>query len=307
MGERSSAPEVFGLLSDQTRVDILCAVAEVRAEIAPMEGQSVELGFSEIYDRVDVDNTSKLSYHLGELTGTFLRKGEEGYTFTHAGERIVRFVLSENYREPSTIEPTPVDGQCPFCGESALRASLREKFFYVKCAACERPVIGQPVTPAQVRGDDEAAVIRSVREKHSILAQQWQVGLCPECGARLEEGDRSVQRAELAGADLFVVSDQCGSCLRRYNAPMAYRIAYHPASIAFHWDRGIDVTSKSIWAFHEHVLEGRWESRRTSTDPDEYEVRYHHDTDTLRVTLDEHAKVTHTERVRRSEVSSDHS
>lgn len=303
MNEPRSATEVFGLLSDQTRVDVLCAIAEVRAETASMDSQPTELGFSEIYDRVDVDNTSKLSYHLGELTGTFLRKGEDGYAFTHAGERIVRFVLSENYRKPATIEPTPVDGRCPFCGESELRAGLREKFFYVRCGACERPVMGQPVTPAQTRGD-EADVIESVREKHAILARQWQVGLCPECGARLAETGRTIRRTDMAEADLFVVSDQCEACLRRYNAPMAYRVAYHPASVAFHWDHGIDVTARGIWAFHEHVLEGEWKTQRTSTDPDEYEVRYRHGPDTLRVALDEHAKVTHSERVRRSEAHS---
>lgn len=76
METERSAADVFGLLSDETRLDILRAVASAQHE---NERTGVaDLSFSELYDRVDVENTSKLSYHLGELTGTFLRKGERG-------------------------------------------------------------------------------------------------------------------------------------------------------------------------------------------------------------------------------------
>lgn len=79
-----------------------------------------------------MENTSKLSYHLGELMGTFLRKGEDGYSFTHAGEQIVRFVLSGNYEQPREFELTETDGRCPFCGVTALRARLHHQFFLVE-------------------------------------------------------------------------------------------------------------------------------------------------------------------------------
>ena len=82
------ADEFFGLLSDETRLDILRSVA--RAQHERKQTGVASLSFSDIYDRVEVDNTSKLSYHLGELTGTFLRKHEAGYAFTHAGEQMAR-------------------------------------------------------------------------------------------------------------------------------------------------------------------------------------------------------------------------
>jgi hypothetical protein len=62
------------------------------------------LSFSGIYDRVSADSSSKLSYHLNGLTGTFPRKHENGYAFTHAGERPIRFVLAGNYQQPPAVD-----------------------------------------------------------------------------------------------------------------------------------------------------------------------------------------------------------
>jgi DNA-binding transcriptional ArsR family regulator len=87
MDTEPTADSVFGLLADEIRLDILRTVA--RAQHENRITGVTNLSFSDIYDRVDVDGTSKLSYHLGELTGTFLRKHENGYAFTHAGEQMV--------------------------------------------------------------------------------------------------------------------------------------------------------------------------------------------------------------------------
>ncbi len=91
----------------------------------------------------------------------------------------------------------------------------------------------------------------------------------------------------------------CEECLREYNSPLTYSVVYHPASIAFYWERGIDVTSRGIWEFHEYVYEGRWTSDRIASDPDEYEVVLRHEEDAVRLYLDSTASVVRTERVRR--------
>jgi len=305
MGETGDAPSVFGLLSDRTRVDILCAMAEAQLDVGGSGSGPVELGFSEIYDRVEVDNTSKLSYHLGELTGTFLLKRGDGYAFNHAGEQIVRFILAENYGEPERIGSVDLDGRCLFCGDSELQAGLHDQFFFVRCQACDRPVLGQPVTPAQTRREDAEAVVRSVRRRQVVFGRQFQQQQCPECGGLLPSDARRIRTISMGDTEMFVVTDECRECLRQYNGPLRYRVAYHPASIAFHWDRGTDVTSQGAWEFHEHVLEDRWRSSKVGEDPAEYEVVYDYDTESLRFRLDKHARVTETERARRHEGFSD--
>ncbi|RKD85938.1 winged helix-turn-helix domain-containing protein [Halopiger aswanensis] len=299
MTENRSAADIFRLLADDTRVDILRAVAVAQYELEEVGSGAAVLAFSEIYDHVDVENTSKLSYHLGELTGTYLRKSEDGYSLSHAGERIVRFILSGNYEQPEAFGPEPVNGVCVFCGENALEASLSHQFFRIDCTACEQQVTGQPITPAQVNTRDGDALIRSVKLRSTEDARQIRQRMCPECGAHLSADVIHVSESALPDADPFVVTSSCEECLREYNSPLTYSVVYHPASIAFHWNHGVDVTTRGIWEFHEYVYDGLWTSERTATDPDEYEVVLRHGDDAVRFYLDSTATVVRTERVRR--------
>ena len=98
----------------------------------------------------------------------------------------------------------------------------------------------------------------------------------------------------------YVVTDECTACLRRYNAPLCYSVAYHPASVAFHWNQGVDITSKALWEFHKYAHDDQWTAEKRGSDPDEYEVVLRHDEDMLRLYLDADATVTRTERVRRN-------
>lgn len=299
MTEDRSATDIFRLLADDTRVDILRAVAVAQYELEQVGSGAAELAFSEIYDHVDVKNTSKLSYHLGELTGTYLRKSDGGYSLSHAGERIVRFILSGNYDQPESFGPEPVDGVCIFCGKDALEASLSHQFFQIDCAACEKQVAGQPITPAQVKTRNGDDFIQSVKLRSAEDVRQIRRGMCPECGAQLSADVAEVPASALPDADSFVVTSTCEECLRKYNSPLTYSVVYHPASIAFHWDHGVDVTAQGIWEFHEYVYEGRWTSEQIASDPDEYEVVLRHGDDAVRLHLDSTATVVRTERVRR--------
>ncbi|MFD1684862.1 winged helix-turn-helix domain-containing protein [Halobellus litoreus] len=299
MTGRRSPTDIFRLLADDTRVDILRAVAVAQYDLDQVDSGAAELAFSEIYDRVDVENSSKLSYHLGELAGTYLRKTDDGYSLSHAGERIVRFILAENYGSPESFGPEPIDGVCIFCGAEALEASLSHQFFRIDCTACEQQVAGQPITPAQVRTRGTDALVQSVKRRSAEDARLIRQRLCPECGAQLSVEVVEVPASALPEAASFVVRSTCGACLREYNSPLTYSAVYHPASIAFHWERGVDVTARGLWEFHEYVYEGRWTSEQVASDPDEYEVVLRHGEDAVRLYLDSTATVVRTERVRR--------
>jgi len=299
MTENRSAADIFRLLADDTRLDILRAVAVAQYELEQVGSGAADLSFSEIYDNVDVENTSKLSYHLSELAGIYLQKSSDGYSLTHAGERIVRFILSGNYKQPESFGPRSVDGVCIFCGTEALEASLSHQFFRIDCAACERQVTGQPITPAQAKTRDEDALIRSVKLRSAEDAEQIRRLMCPECGAHLSADIVELPSGVFPDADSYAVTSTCEECLREYNSPLTYSVVYHPASIAFHWDHGVDVTTRGIWEFNEYVYEGHWTSEQIAADPDEYEVVYRRGDDTLRLSLDATATVVRTERVRR--------
>lgn len=303
METERTADDVFGLLSDEIRLDILRTVALAQHEEERTGVAS--LSFSDIYDRVDVDNTSKLSYHLGELTGTFLRKHEGGYAFTHAGERMVRFILAENYQSPSDVGTIETDGACLFCGETALRATIEDQYFMIRCSACDRPAFGYRVRPAQVRSHTKADLIGTVIWEQAGDLLKTRQGVCPDCAGRLETEvvDASDQPTGSAVPVSFAASSECQQCLRRVGLPLPYAAAYHPESVAFHWEHGVDILGTGFWEFHRHLNDGRWTSERVETDPEEYRVDLQSETTSLRLYLDGNAAVTRTERVQRRDQS----
>jgi len=299
METERTADDVFGLLSDEIRLDILRTVALAQHE--ERRTGVAALSFSDIYDRVEVDNTSKLSYHLGELTGTFLRKHEDGYAFTHAGEQLVRFILSKNYQSPSDVGEIEVDGDCLFCGESALQATIEEQYFMVRCAACERPAFSYRVRPAQVRAHTGTDLIDAVIWEQAGDLLKTRQGVCPDCAGRLETEvvDAEDEPVGSAVPVAFAAVSECQQCLRQLGLPLPYAAAYHPESIAFHWRRGVDILGTGFWEFHRYLNDGQWSSERAETDPVEYRVELRRETTSLRLYLDANALVTRTERVQR--------
>lgn len=303
MDSERAADDVFGLLADDTRLDILRTVAEAQHERRATG--VADLSFSEIYDRVDVDNTSKLSYHLGELTGTLLRKRGDSYAFTHAGERLVRFVLAENYRQPSDVGTVEADGTCFHCGEAGLEAALHEQFFMLRCRDCKRPNFGYRVTPALVRAHADEELIDAVIWELAGDLLKMRQGVCPDCGGQIVTDviDASdVESGDSVPAS-FATSSECRQCLRFVSLPLSHAVAYHPESVSFHWEHGVDIIGTGMWELHRHLHDGRWSTERVSTDPAEYRVEMRYEDTSLRLYLDESAAVTRTERVQRRDGS----
>lgn len=297
-GGRNPA-DVYGLLGDEIRIEILMAMARARHrhERESLGGDLPGLSFSDIYDEVGVDNTSKLSYHLGELDGTFLQKTEDGYTFTHAGDQLVRTILAGNYEPPPEFEPTDVEGTCPYCGEESLRSTLGNAAFFVTCTACDRPIVGYGITAAQVRSHEADELIDSVAVTMGSAYSQVRSGVCPWCSGRLATELLDEDDLELPAQVSVLVQDRCEHCLRQYNAPLPYRAAYHPASIGFHWDHGIDITATGMWEMHHYNRTGQWTADRNDGSAT-YRVVLRQDREALRLFLDDGATVTRTERVR---------
>ncbi|WP_254823175.1 helix-turn-helix domain-containing protein [Haloglomus halophilum] len=299
MGSDRPADEAFRLLSDEIRLDILRAVALAQHEVS---GAAVAApSFSDIYERVDVDNTSKLSYHLGELTGTFLRKHDGGYAFTHAGERVVRFVLAENHRRPAEFGRIDAAGNCLFCGAARLQATLEGQFFMIRCGACDRPAFSYRVTPAQVRAHEEGDLVEAVRGEQAGDFLKMRQGVCPDCAGRLETEVRAIDEApEYEGLPAsFGTFSECQECLRCLGVPLTHAAVYHPESVAFHWEHGVDILGTGVWEFHRYLREGRWTDERVDDDPETYRVDLRRDDASLRLFLDGSAAVTRTERIQR--------
>lgn len=300
MDTERTAEDVFRLLSDEIRLEVLEAVAVAQHE--EFVAGPNPLSFSEIYERVDVDSTSKLSYHLGELTGTFLRKHGGGYLFTQAGEQLVRFVLAENYESPSAFGTIETEGQCLFCGETALEATQDDQFFLVQCSDCARPVYSYRIRPAQVRSHDGSDLIDTVVWEQAADCLKMRQGVCPDCAGNMTTEILDVNATEGAPDGVpasFGTKTECQQCLRSMSLPLTHAVAFHPESVAFHWEHGIDIMGTGLWEFHSHLHDGLWRSERVDDGPATYRVTLQADATSLRLFVDERGMVTHSERVRR--------
>lgn len=85
----SELASVFGLLSDETRLDIVRILAEYRFD----ETAGRCLSFSELQRRVGARDAGRFNYHLAELRGSLVEKTPEGYSLTDEGVTVSALVL----------------------------------------------------------------------------------------------------------------------------------------------------------------------------------------------------------------------
>ncbi|WP_123538752.1 winged helix-turn-helix domain-containing protein [Halosimplex salinum] len=82
LGERAdpaAVTDTFTLLSNETRVRILAALADSDAEA---------VRFSDLRSRVGVTDSGQFNYHLEKLRGELVAKTDDGYALTDAGGRV---------------------------------------------------------------------------------------------------------------------------------------------------------------------------------------------------------------------------
>jgi DNA-binding transcriptional ArsR family regulator len=79
--------EIFGLVADPTRLEILKALWEERTA---HEGHGQEpVDFSTLREAVGVRDSGRFNYHLDSLVPEFVSQEDDGYTLTFAGSNIV--------------------------------------------------------------------------------------------------------------------------------------------------------------------------------------------------------------------------
>ncbi|WP_223302138.1 helix-turn-helix domain-containing protein [Haladaptatus sp. R4] len=123
---RRSPDEAFGLLGNETRFRILRVLNDADGS----------LQFSELRSRVGADDPGGFNYHLGKLTGQFVRETDDGYAIASPGERIVGAVLSGWLTAEFGAGSVPVDGACIHCG-GRLEAVFRDHGITIDCTDCE--------------------------------------------------------------------------------------------------------------------------------------------------------------------------
>ncbi len=89
---------VFDLLSDETRLAIVRALAESRCD----DPGRPALTFSELRERVGARDAGRFNYHLGKLRGVLVEKTDAGYRLTPRGVTAGTLLLDTT---PLAVEP----------------------------------------------------------------------------------------------------------------------------------------------------------------------------------------------------------
>lgn len=293
-----SPDEAFTVLGNETRLQILRTLGTADEPLA----------FSELFDRVDYDDSSNFGYHLEQLVGHFVSKTDEGYDLWKAGERVIESVLSGAITDDPVVDPTTIDDSCPFC-PADLQVAYQQERVEFHCNECSGVGTGGYkesgkdrfeshgtlgyllLPPAGIQKRTASEVVEAAEHWTATQAYALARGVCPRCSARIAfsprvcedhtDANKRCEQCDLRFAAMF--SANCTNCIFDMDAPVATYLGKHPAVMGFMIEHDIDPTSSEGYSFAvfdaaESVL---------STDPLKVRITYTLDNNSLAVTVDE--------------------
>jgi DNA-binding transcriptional ArsR family regulator len=265
------AEDAFAAVADELRVRILRELWEA----------DDPLSFSELRDRVDVRDSGRFNYHLGELRGRFVERREDGYALRFAGRKLVGALHSGVYTEDvDRLGPQRVAESCVNCGGD-LEAIYEDEHGRIDCTDCEVTVVMSGIPPAFVDSheDDLAATIDSYVRSTQRRSLD---GFCVTCSGpttgRLIESE--------FGPRAVFTCERCGATVRGL---VSWVVMNHAATVAFYHDHGLDIHEIPTWEL-DWLDAAEW-------DGDHAVVTVELDGDELRLTVDASLSVVDAHRV----------
>ncbi|MFD1647634.1 winged helix-turn-helix domain-containing protein [Haloarchaeobius litoreus] len=258
--------DVFGLLGNEVRVDILRALG-----MRPND----RLSFSALFDRVDIADSGNFNYHLDRLCGVFVRKTDDGddsgYELTHAGREVVGAMYAGTYTTNATIDPIRPGWNCLLCdGEMVVRyADERAEF---RCVDCDGGAEFS-FPPGNIdQYDREELPTAFARWYHQTFGSLFD-GFCQLCSGRVERdllwlpggGPGEEPKPSMAEFEC----GRCGSVARVSGGTMA---TFHPVVEGFLAEHGFDASARhpsQVWA----DLDG-FRAEIHSEDPPRFSVHF---------------------------------
>lgn len=254
----------FDVLGQELRVSILEALVEKRTE----DPQRPALSFSELRERVGVDDSGRFNYHLGKLTEQFLQETDDGYELNAAGQEVAGAVLSGSFDTESQWGPTELDAPCRECGET-VAASYEDGMIFVECenghlnhrdyfpgAIVDRLPLPEAIGIATILGQQDIELL--LRD------------ICPNC-----YGATEVEATVEDGHP--VLTGRCHQCGYFQQGPLSLVVLTHPILQAFYFARGRDVRETSLWTLPFLTDPDRWDVRSENPLRVEVDASYHDD------------------------------
>ena len=237
-----SRGDAYAALTDETRVRILLELA-AHYRNAWSEGW---LSFSELRDRVGVEDAGRFSYHLGELQDEYVRKVGGEYRPQVAALEIAAAIRAGTYEgATTTADERRTDYACPHCDE-ALVLTYRNRLLYLGCDT-HGAALAYPTPPRALQGRTLSAVVDLSLRKHAGDVALLRDGACPHCWgpAELTYPRGSVPDSYLLD-DVPYATAACETCWLCYPLPVAHTVLGHPAVETLYAEHGLGPTAAQL-------------------------------------------------------------
>lgn len=271
----------FQLLANETRLGILHALWNAPEWTAT---------FSELKGAVGMRDSGQFQYHLNKLTGTFVRRTEDGYAHLAGGIALYRAMLG-TVAGPETVDPIPLGDVCPACDEE-LELAYENQVFYARCSACGETVLSSPFPPAGLENRTNEGRLRAFDRWTRRLVRLLGDGVCPWCASTVthelstDSTDGSPRSVRITHA-----CDCCGGFLR---TTVGENVVDHPAVVSFFHERGVDITEIPHWELDFCTSDEGVEL--VSEDPLEVLVTIEESGDSVTISLDEEMRAREIDR-----------
>lgn len=234
--ERQSPEGAFGLLSNGLRVRI---IQELGAAGDP-------LSFSELRERTAERDSGKFNYHLKQLVGHFVTKGDDGYRLSLAGTQMYGAIQSGAYTANASVEPFEFAGPCPSCGNEVLQAAYAEERASLSCPNCEEWRNEFSFPPASLDQFSREELPHAFdRWMHATVMKVLQ-GFCSNCGGRIEGHLELAEEDAPAPIRALFECERCGTSLA--SSPMLPAL-FDPVTVSFFEAHGVDVLHDPTWEY----------------------------------------------------------
>lgn len=301
---RLSPDEAFTLLGNETRVEILQALWEAYDPGGAESG----VPFSDLYDRVAIEDTGNFNYHLGQLVDHFVTETDDGYQLAQPGFRIVRAIIAGTATADPTLPATPVDVSCPRC-DGAVTVAHEGGTTWAQCTECEGfwdtrsgGIVGFGLPPRGLRDRTAGEILEATITYSLHRAGTLGDGVCPDCGGTVgsslsvcEDHHAADGVCETCGSYfLGMIVYVCDACKYAFRTPSWHPLQSHPAVVAFYHDHGVDHVHTNSW---DGMLRGfEWQEELLSVEPPRLRITVPLAGDELQATLDETGTIVGVER-----------
>lgn len=216
-GYPGSPEEAFSILGDETRLSILLELADA--------GPGEAVSFSELRERVGIEDSGRFNYHLDKLGDGFIERTEEGYIARTSALAVLSAVHAGTYGSDGGEYESESAFDCPEC-DRRLTTRYETDHFSLECEE-HGIVLGYPTPPGAFTGRTLEELLEVVISRMVTTLDLVRQGICPRCWGRTSV-EYPVGGEEGGEVDVWV-DISCTRCWLETTPPLKSLLAGIPA------------------------------------------------------------------------------